>query len=140
MEEDFDASPTAEGWQLSAPSILCLTAHEAALEIFFQANFKRVLEKSAKLSAWLFFVVNDAISNSSTDGAEIITPQNTAEHGSQLSLRIKENANHFSDILRKNSIMADFQESGIFRITPVPLYNSYEDVFIFGQVLKTAIS
>ncbi|MEO7316074.1 MAG: kynureninase [Ginsengibacter sp.] len=140
MEEDFDASPTAEGWQLSAPSILCLAAHEAALEIFFQANFKRVLEKSAKLSAWLFFVVNDAISNSSTDGAEIITPQNTAEHGSQLSLRIKENANHFSDILRKNSIMADFQESGIFRITPVPLYNSYEDVFIFGQVLKTAIS
>ncbi len=140
MLENFEPAPTAEGWQLSAPSILCLAAHEAALEIFFQANFKRVLEKSAKLSAWLFFVVNDAITNSSKKGAEIITPQNPAEHGSQLSLILKENATHFSDILRKNSIMADFQESGIFRITPVPLYNTYEDVFVFGQVLKTAIS
>lgn len=140
MQDNFDAAPTAEGWQLSEPSILNLAAHEAALEIFFQANFKRVLDKSAQLKAWLFFVVNDAIKNSSKNIAEIITPQNPAEHGSQLSLMIKENAEHFLDILRKNSIMADLQDSSIFRITPVPLYNTYEDVFIFGQVLKNAIS
>jgi kynureninase len=140
MKENFEASPTAEGWQLSEPSILNLAAHEAALEIFFQANFKRVLEKSAQLKAWLFFVVNDAIKKSSKNIAEIITPQNPAEHGSQLSFIIKENSDHFIDVLRKNSIMADLQNAGVIRIAPVPLYNTFEDVFIFGQVLKSTIS
>lgn len=140
MKEVFEPSPTAEGWQLSAPSILCMAVHEAALEVFFQANFKRVLEKSAKLSAWLLFVLNDALNNSSKNGAEIMTPQNSEEHGSQVSFIIKENAAHFSDMLRKNSVIADFREPDIFRIAPVPLYNTFEDIFVFGQILKEAIA
>lgn len=140
MKEDFDPSPTAEGWQLSAPSILNLAAHEAALEVFFQANFKRVLAKSAKLSSWLLFVLNEAIKDSSKNGAEIITPQDPGEHGSQISFLIRENAAHLSDMLRKNSVIADFREPNIFRVAPVPLYNTFEDVFIFGQVIKGAIA
>ncbi len=140
MKEDFDPSPTAEGWQLSEPSILNLAVHEAALEVFFQANFKRVLEKSAKLSSWLLFVLNEAIKSSSKNGAEIITPQDPSEHGSQVSFIIKENAAHMDDIMRKNSVIADFREPDIFRVAPVPLYNTFEDVFIFGQIIKGAIA
>ncbi|MEO6681980.1 MAG: kynureninase [Ginsengibacter sp.] len=140
MKEDFEPAQTAEGWQLSAPSILSMAVHEAALEIFFQASFKRVLEKSAKLSSWLLFVINDVILNSAKKTAEIITPQEPGQHGSQISLLLKENAAHFSDMLRKNSVLADLQEPDIFRVTAVPLYNTYEDVYLFGQVLKGALS
>ncbi len=125
MKENFDPFPTAEGWQLSEPSILNLAVHEAALEVFFQANFKRVLEKSAKLSSWLLFVLNDAINNSSKNMAEIITPQDPSEHGSQISFQLKENAAHIADMLRKNSVIADFREPDIFRVAPVPLYNTF---------------
>ena len=140
MKEDFDPSPTAEGWQLSEPSILNLAVHEAALDVFFQANFKRVLEKSARLSSWLLFVLNDAIIASSKNVAEIITPQHPGEHGSQVSFFIKDNAAHIADMLRKNSVIADYREPDIFRVAPVPLYNTFEDVFIFGQVIKGAIA
>ncbi|MGN6265897.1 MAG: kynureninase/PvdN C-terminal domain-containing protein [Ginsengibacter sp.] len=32
--------------------------------------------------------------------------------------------------------MADWKEPGIIRVTPVPLYNRFEEVFLFSKILK----
>jgi len=37
-------------------------------------------------------------------------------------------------------VIADWREPDVIRVAPVPLYNSYEDVFRFYQILKTAIT
>ena len=45
MEKDFDAIPTAEGWQLSTPPALLLAAHKAALDIFEEAGIENLHQK-----------------------------------------------------------------------------------------------
>ena len=37
-------------------------------------------------------------------------------------------------------IIADFREPCIIRIAPVPLYNSFEDVFTFGKVMRELLA
>ena len=40
------------------------------------------------------------------------------------------------DQLSKNGVVADWREPNVIRIAPVPLYNNYEDVYRFGEILK----
>ncbi len=46
MEKDFKPIATAEGWQLSNPSILDMAAHRAAIDLFDEAGFDKLLQKS----------------------------------------------------------------------------------------------
>ena len=37
-------------------------------------------------------------------------------------------------------LVADWREPNVIRVAPVPMYNSFEDVWRFGQILKAALS
>ena len=39
-------------------------------------------------------------------------------------------------MLKKNSVIADWREPNVIRIAPVALYNSFEDVWQFGNILR----
>lgn len=139
MEKEFDPIPTAEGWLLSCTPLLNLGAHLASLDVIAKAGFKRMLEKAAQLSAYLHFVLNDINQNTNRKVIEIITPANEKEHGCQVSMLMLENGKHAFDILRKNSVIADWREPNVIRVAPVPLYNSFEDVYTFGQIISQSI-
>lgn len=135
----FSPQPSAEGWQLSAPSILAMAAHGAALDMFKKAGFRGLLQKANFLKEWSYFVLDDVIRESDSDSMEIVSPKNPEERGCMLSVRIKENADHFMEVLRMNSVIADLLHGNILRISAVPLYNSFEDIYTFGQIVKTNI-
>ena len=59
MEKEFDPIPTAEGWQLSTTPLLNMSSHRASLEIFEEAGFKNIVAKMKKLSAYLFFILDE---------------------------------------------------------------------------------
>lgn len=141
FEEDavFSPVPTAEGWQLSSPPILLLAAHIASLDLFKKAGFRALLKKADQLKQWTYFVLEEAIREGGRDSLEIISPKNPEERGSMISVRIKENADHFMEVLRMNSIIADLLHGNILRVTATPLYNTYEDIYILGQVVKNNI-
>ena len=67
---------------------------------------------------------------------EILTPQNENEHGCQVSILLPEKGKDFFNSLNKNSVIADWREPNVIRITPVPLYNTFEEVFRFGEIVK----
>jgi kynureninase len=42
--------------------------------------------------------------------------------------------------LTQRGVIADWREPNVIRVAPVPMYNSFEDVFRFGAVLNDALS
>jgi kynureninase len=42
--------------------------------------------------------------------------------------------------LKQNGVLADWREPNVIRIAPVPLYNSFEDVWKFGEIVKLILN
>jgi kynureninase len=136
MGPDFRPIPGAEGWQISNPPILQMAALRASLEIFDEAGMSELRRKSEKLTAYLEFLI-DRIGD---DRITIITPRDPAQRGCQLSIRVKDADRGLFESLVAAGISADWREPDVIRVAPVPLYNSYSDVFRFSEVLRDCLS
>ncbi|MBS1730978.1 MAG: kynureninase [Bacteroidetes bacterium] len=134
MPEVFEAIPTAEGWQMSNAPILSMAAHKAALDIFHEAGFKNLIAKSKIMTGYLFFLLKE-IQKKQPGLIEIITPFNEKEHGCQVSLLMLKNGRSVFNRLQNKGVISDWREPNVIRIAPVPLYNTYEDIYKFYQIL-----
>lgn len=134
MLPQFEPEPSAEGWQLSGPPILSIAVLKASLQIFEDAGIERIVETGKQLGAYLQFVLDEI----NGDDFEIITPRGENEFGCQVSFKVFKNGKHVLDILKQNSVLADWKEPDVIRIAAVPLYNSFEEIFRFGQILQNA--
>tara|TARA_B100000497_G_scaffold118199_1_gene144264 strand:+ start:385 stop:1638 length:1254 start_codon:yes stop_codon:yes gene_type:complete len=131
MDKNFVPMQNASGWQMSNAQILPMAAHWASLEIFDKVGMHKLREKSIKLTAYLeFLLVNNPF------GFKIITPKNKDERGCQLSLLTGDDGKKLFDHLQKSGVIADWREPNVIRIAPVPLYNSFQDVWRFVDILK----
>ena len=139
MEKDFKQIPTAEGWQLSNPSILDMAAHRAAIDIFDEAGFDNLLQKSKKLTGFALFILQEINQAHDKEIIKILTPLNAQERGCQVSMLIEENGKQIFDTLKANGVIGDWREPNVIRIAPVPLYNTYEDVSRFGEILSHVV-
>ena len=138
MEKTFTPYPTAEAWQLSTPPLMLLAALHASLKIFEDAGFENLLQKQKKLSAYSFELLNDI--NAENKYFEILTPQSPAERGCQVSLEFHQKGKEVFEALSKNGVMTDWREPNVIRIAPVPLYNSFEEVYQFSEILKSIVT
>ena len=129
MPDKFNPIASAEGWQLSNPPILSLAAIRASLSIFDEVGMEKLLSKSKKLTDYLVFLLNSI----ETDRIEIITPK---ERGCQLSVRVKNGDKKLFDSITVKGVIADWREPDVIRIAPIPLYNSFQDVFKFYTILE----
>ena len=136
MKKEFNPIPTAEGWQISNTQVLSMAPHLAALEIFGEAGFEKILEKGKNLSAYLLFILNEINAASPKKILEIITPQSESEHGCQVSMLMLENGKETFEFLNKNGVIADWREPNVIRVAPVPLYNTFEEIYQFGEIIK----
>ncbi len=139
MEKGFVPMEGAEGWQLSNAPILGMAAHLASLDIFDEVGMKAISKKRNDLTAYLEFIIEEVSKASSKAEFEIITPSNPDERGAQLSILAHGQGKALFDIMSELGVVADWREPNVIRIAPAPLYNSYEDVWRFGQILAEAI-
>ena len=42
--------------------------------------------------------------------------------------------------LSKMGVMTDWREPNVIRIAPVPLYNTFEEIWRFGNIIKDILS
>lgn len=140
MEAGFKPMYGAEGWQLSNAPVLGMAAHLASLEIFEEAGMDKIGQKRDLLTAYLEFVI-DSISEANKDRCtfKIITPRDKTKRGAQLSILALGQGKALFDALSDQGVIADWREPNVIRIAPVPLYNSFEDCYRFGQCLQNAI-
>ncbi|MFN8244545.1 MAG: kynureninase [Ferruginibacter sp.] len=139
MEKGFKPIPTAEGWQLSNAPILSMAAHKAALDIFEEAGMERLLAKGKLLSDFLLFVLDDVNQATGNRYIEIITPRKEKEKGCQVSMLMPEKGRAVFETLTRNSVITDWREPNVIRVAPVPLYNSFTDIYHFGEIMKQVL-
>jgi kynureninase len=134
MEKGFVPIESAEGWQLSTPSPLLYASLEASLEIFIEAGWVNIQEKRKKLGSWLWFLLDELHHEPGGNMLEYLTPRQ--EHGCQVSIFVKKHGKEIFDGLGDHGIMTDWREPNVIRIAPVPLYNSFEEVWHFYMTLR----
>ncbi len=142
MNHDFEPMKTAEGWQLSNAPVFSMAAHKASLDIFTEAGgMKPLCKKSKMLTGYLEFIIgglNEKIKDKKVR-LEIITPKDEDQRGCQLSIIAHGMGRDFYETLTKNGVFCDWRNPNVVRLAPVPLYNSFEDVWRFGQTVEKVL-
>ncbi|MCC7501694.1 MAG: kynureninase, partial [Flavobacteriales bacterium] len=139
MERTFKPMPTAEAWQVSNVPVFSMAVHRVALEQFDRAGIADLRAKSELLTAYLQFVLEIAAKETGAQ-MEIITPKDPAQRGCQLSILAHGHGKALFNKLTERGVIADWREPNVIRVAPVPMYNSFEDVYRFGGILKDALS
>lgn len=137
MKKGFRAMRGADGWQLSNHPILLSAAHLVSVKILEEAGMKNLRRKSVQLTGYLEFLLNRI--DPDNKYYKLLTPANPEERGCQLSLYMKKNGRKVFHNLTKAGIVADWREPGVIRLAPVPLYNSFEEVYRFGEALRKTL-
>jgi kynureninase len=70
---------------------------------------------------------------------EVITPSDPRQRGAQLSILAHGHGRSLFDELTRRGVVADRREPNVIRVAPVPMYNSYEDVWRFGEILTECL-
>lgn len=135
MEKDFVPHDGAEGWVMSNPPIIALAGIRASMDIFAEAGFNNLLDKSRKLTGYL----EELLEAKRNKKIKIITPNNPKERGCQLSLQVDDADHSLFDRLRACGVIGDWREPDVIRVAPVPLYNTFEEVFRFAEILVHCI-
>lgn len=129
MHHDFQPIPTVESWQLSNPPILQLAALRASLDAFAEAKIENLRAKSELMTGYLEFLLKK------NNNISIITPEDPAGRGCQLSLRAAKEGKKLHTRLNEAGVICDWREPDVIRIAPVPLYNTFTDVWQFVDMM-----
>ena len=137
MGPQFDPINTVEAWQLSNPPIFQLAALRGSMDIFDEAKMSRLRQKGDHLTSYLEWLLKLHCK----DEIEIQTPKSEGGEqgrGSMLCLRFKGEVQELKKNLKKKGAIVDLRKPDILRITPAPLYNSYEDVFRLVEIIRNS--
>jgi len=136
MNRSFDPMQSAEAWQLSNAPVFSMAPHRAALDVFDEVGMEALRNKSLNLTGYLAFILNELSALDAGVEFEIITPQNENERGCQLSVLMHGKGKEVFQELTEAGVIADWREPNVIRMAPVPMYNSFMDIYRFGEIMK----
>ncbi|ORY67803.1 kynureninase [Pseudomassariella vexata] len=140
MDNKFQPTVGAGGYQVSNPSAIDLASLTGALSVFAQTKMKTLRSKALLLTAYAEHLLNKILVDK--PGAfRIITPKNPLERGTQLSVLLKEGLlDDVSRDLEAAGVICDKRKPGVIRVAPVPLYCTFTDVWKFMDVLRNTLT
>jgi len=110
--------------------------HLASLEVFINAGLNNVFNKSKLLSDSLYEGLSSI--NNYNKFFDIITPEESISRGSQISLLFKKSSKEFFSQISKKFVV-DYRKPNVVRVAPVPLYNSFYEVYLFVSEIDRII-
>lgn len=132
MKKGFVPSKGAASWQMSNAPVFNMVAHKASLDLFDKTSLQALRSKSLQLTAYLEFLLKQLTHLE----FETITPSEPQRRGAQLSMLFTKDGRKVFDELTSKGVIADWREPNVIRVAPVPMYNSFEDVYRFYEILK----
>ncbi|MGZ3777405.1 MAG: kynureninase, partial [Mucilaginibacter sp.] len=141
MTSGFVPAQGAEGWQVSTSPILLMAVHKAALDIFEKVGgLDKLRKKSLLLTGFLEYHIQLINQKYGEELFKIITPKDPEWRGCQLSIICKRNGKATFDYLSKHGVIGDWREPDVIRLSPVPLYNTFKDVYSASKLLNESLS
>jgi kynureninase len=137
MKKGFRPAHGAEGWQISNAQVFQMAALHSSLVIFDSVDLPVLYAKRDALTGYLEFLLEEIIVDNPQLPIQIITPKTISERGSQLSLLVAKSGRELHNYLSENGAIVDWREPNVIRISPVPLYNSFMDVFRLASLIRT---
>lgn len=137
MKKGFKPITGVDGWQLSNVPIFQAAALVASLDVFKKAGMPAIRKKSILLTGYLEFLLGAF--NHDEKYFTIITPALKQERGCQLSLLVHKNGRKVMEEISKAGMVTDWREPNVIRAAPVPLYNTFEEVYRFAEIFRVAI-
>jgi kynureninase len=137
MKKGFKPMAGADGWQVSNFPVFSGAPLLASLDIFKEAGINNLRKKSIKLTGFAEFLLH--ASDPSNKNFSIITPSDPEQRGCQLSILMHRDGRKVFDAITRAGVICDWREPNVIRIAPVPLYNSYEEVFRFAEIFHQSI-
>jgi len=136
MNEDYEPESSAEGWVISNPPVILMDIHLASIKIFKDVGLKKLFSKSKLLTQFLYDGLTSIKDYSNY--FQIITPKDHNKRGAQLSLYFFKDAELIFSHLNKKFVV-DYRKPNVLRVAPVPLYNSYLEVYYFVEELENIL-
>ena len=137
MNQPYDPIPDAYGYRLSNPPILQIASLLASVNIFERVTMPVLREKSVLLTGYLELLL---LAEFQQGDVRIITPHEHNERGCQLSLFWNLDIGDAFELLSQQGVIVDVRKPNVTRISPVPLYNSFMDVWRLVEVLKDVVA
>ncbi len=122
----------ADGWQVSNPPILAMAPLRASLALFDEIGMAALRAKSELLTGYLEYLLDRL----PPGAVELLTPREPARRGCALSLRVRQGPREVLAALQEEGVVCDFREPDVIRVAPVPLYNTFHEVWRFARVLR----
>jgi len=136
MAKGFVPEQGADGWQISCSQVMPMALYHASLLLFEAAGFMEpIRHKSINLTSYLFYIIGQVNQEIGYEQFRIITPAADKDRGAQVSIVAAGDAKGIFTKLVEHNVLGDWREPNVIRLSPVPLYNSYEDVFRTGELL-----
>ena len=139
MAPVFKPMSGAQGWQLSNAPVFSMACCKASMDIFDEVGMEKLEQKSLILTNFMEFILNDISERYDNCNFEIITPKETIARGCQLSVLMHGQGKEMFDFLTAEGVIADWREPNVIRMAPVPLYNTFEDVYQLGQIIEKSL-
>ncbi|KIW08827.1 kynureninase [Verruconis gallopava] len=143
MDNVLRPTAGAGGFQLSNPSIIDLATLSAALDTFNQTDMSQKREKSLLLTSYAEYLLYQILARdrSSTAPFQIITPKDPLQRGAQLSVLLRKGLlEKVGKAFEREGVVCDQRKPDVIRVAPVPMYNTFEDVWRFMDILEKAIA
>src|SRR5262249_38167449 len=103
----------------------------ASLALFDEAGMTALRTKSERLTGYLL----DLLDTLPPGRCEVLSPREPARRGCQVSLRIGDRPRQAQNALESAGVVCDFREPDVIRAAPVPLYNTFGEVWSFARTL-----
>lgn len=141
MKKGFKHIVGAEGWQISNAQVLPMAVHKEALKILEDAGMDRLWAKHLKMNAFFYFLIDNFNQSQEKIKVDTITPKDENQSGvppsgCQISLVVKNGGKNLYNFLMESGVSTGWREPEVIRIAPVPLYNTFEELYQFVELLK----
>ena len=136
MRVHFEPIFTAERFQLSNPIIFSLASMLAPLNLYQAARMENLRQKSMHMARYLEYLLD----STGNDGFRLISPRDPQARGCQLSVRVQADAAAVAEALLANGVIIDERPPDIIRIAPLPIYNTFHEIWRFVQIFSAVLA